>query len=261
MSEGGAELIRVAVEGHVATVTLDRPPVNAISRQLRDELALVFEALGERADIYAVVLTGGPRCFSAGADIRELAAAPPADAVRRNERYQAVFFAIERFRAPVIAAVSGYALGGGCELIMACDVRVSDSDAFFGLPEINLGGVPGIAGPQRLARLVGTGKAKQLVLTGDHIDAVEAHRIGLVDELAPPGQASVVAHALAERIAQKPPLTVQAAKQAINLGRDLPLEHAAALDLRFVGEVAATEDRAESLRAFLEKRSPRLLGR
>lgn len=261
MSEVSQQFVQVTTDGHVATVTLNRPPVNAISCRLRDELGAVFAQLDADKEVYVIVLTGGERMFSAGVDVRELAAAPPSDAVPRNERYQQVFLSIEQARAPVIAAINGYALGGGCELAMACDIRVAAEDAFLGLPEINLGGVPGIGGPQRLARLVGLGKAKQLVFTGDRIDAVEAHRIGLVDELAPPGQAIPAARALAERIAQKPPLSVQAAKQALNLGRDLPLERAMALDLRFVGQVAATEDRAESLRAFLEKRSPRLIGR
>lgn len=255
------EFVRVSTDGHVGLVTIHRPPVNAINAQLREELAVTFAELDRQTEVYAIVLTGGERVFSAGVDIHALAAAPPSDAVPRNERFQAVFTAIERSRAPVVAAVNGYALGGGCELVLACDIRVGSQDAFFGLPEINLGGYPGIGGPQRLARLVGEGKAKQMVLTGCRVDAVEAHRLGLVDELAPAGKAIAKAMELAQQIASKPPLSVQAAKQGIHLGRDLPLERAQALDLRFVGEVAWTEDRAESLRAFLEKRPPRLTGR
>lgn len=259
--DSALQFLHVTVDGHVAVVTLDRPPVNALNAQLREELAAVFAELEVREDVYVAVLTGGDRIFSAGVDVNDLLAAPPADAIPRNERYQAVFMSIEQCRVPVIAAVNGYALGGGCELIMACDIRVSAEDAFFGLPEINLGGVPGIGGPQRLARLVGLGKAKQMVLSGCRIGAVDAHRLGLIDELAQPGHAIQAAMALARQIASKPPLSVQAAKRALNLGRDLPLERAQALDLRFVGQVAWTEDRAESLRAFLEKRPARLHGR
>ncbi len=255
------EFVSVALDSHVALVTIDRPPVNALNAQLREELAATFADLDREPEVYSVVLTGGDRVFSAGVDIRDLAVAPASDAIPRNERYQSVYLSIEHSRAPVIAAINGYALGGGCELIMACDIRVSAEDAFFGLPEINLGGYPGIAGPQRLARLVGLGKAKQMVMTGTRIGASEAHRLGLVDELAPPNQAVATATEIAQQIASKPPLSVQAAKQGLNLGRDLPLERAQALDLRFVGEVAWTEDRAESLQAFLEKRPPRLVGR
>ncbi len=255
------QFVTVEMDGHVALVTISRPPVNALNAQLRDELGATFADLATRTEVRAAVLTGGPRIFSAGVDVHDLVEAPPSDAIPRNERYQAVFSAIEQSRMPVVSAVNGYALGGGCELIMACDIRVSSEDAFFALPEINLGGVPGIGGPQRLARLVGVGKAKQMVLTGCRVSAKEAHRLGLIDELAEPRQAIPAAIAIAQQIASKPPLSVQAAKQAINLGRDLPLERAMAMDLRFVGQVAGTEDRIESLQAFLEKRPARLVGR
>lgn len=255
------EFFEVEVEEYVARVTLDRPPVNALSRGIFAVLASTFAELEVRDDVRAVVLTGGDRVFSAGVDIRELQSAPPSDAIPRNTWFQQVFMAIEQGRLPVIAAVNGYALGGGCELIMACDIRVAAEDAFFAVPEINLGGLPGIGGMQRLQRLVGSGKAKQMVLTGDRISAQEAHRVGLIDELAPAGGAIAVATALARRIASRPPLSVQAGKKSLNLGADLPLERAQEIDLRFCGEIAGTEDRAESLRAFLEKRSPNLVGR
>lgn len=256
-----AEFFTTKVDGHVAIVTLDRSPVNAISSAVMGELSRTFEELQSQDDIRSVVLTGGERVFSAGVDIKELRAAPPAAAVPRNAYFQSVYLAIERGRLPVVAAVNGYALGGGCELMMACDIRVAAQDAFFAVPEINLGGLPGIGGMQRLLRLVGSGKAKQMVLTGDRIDATEAHRIGLVDELAADGGAEEVALKLARRIAERPPLSAQAGKQALNLGADLPFERAQEMDLRFVGAVAGTEDRAESLRAFLEKRPPSLVGR
>ncbi len=254
-------LIKTERSGHIVTVILDRPRVNAINAAMRDALECIFLDLELDSEVYAIVLTGGPRLFSAGVDIHELLAAPPSDAVPRNRRFQTVYALVERSRAPVVAAVNGYALGGGCELAMACDIRVAAADASFGLPEINLGGVPGIGGPQRLARMVGESKAKQMILTGQRIEAQEAHRLGLADELAPAGGAMEAALRIAEAIAAKPPLSVQAAKRAIALGRDLPLERAQSLDLVFVDYVARTADRAESLRAFVEKRVPHLEGR
>lgn len=252
--------LRVSTEEHVAVVTIDRPPVNALSAAVWQELGEVLAGLDGQAGVYAVVLTGGDRIFSAGVDIKELEAADPAQAIPRNERFDGICARIEALRAPVVAAINGYALGGGCMLPCYCDVRVAAEDASFGLPEIDLGGVPGFGLP-RLVRLIGQGKAMQLVLTGGRIDGREAHRLGLVDVLVPPGRAVSAAVELAQRMASKPPLSVAAAKQAITVGAGLPLERAQALDLLFVERVAGTEDRVESLRAFLEKRPPRLVGR
>lgn len=252
--------VRVSTDGHVAVVTIARPPVNALSTAVWQELAEVLAGLDAQPDVYAVVLTGGDRIFSAGVDIKELEAADPAQAIPRNERFDGICTRLETLHAPVVAAVNGYALGGGCMLPCYCDVRVAAEHASFGLPEIDLGGVPGFGLP-RLARLIGQGKTMQLVLTGERIDGREAHRIGLVDVLAPAGQAVPAALELARQMASRPPLSVTAAKRAITLGADLPLERAQALDLFFVERVAGTADRAESLRAFLEKRPPRLVGR
>ncbi|TAN34696.1 hypothetical protein EPN29_02145 [bacterium] len=263
MSGAKNQFVRTETVGHVVVVTIDRPPVNAISQALGEELASTFEELAGRGDVYVVVLTGGDRFFSAGVDIKELNqenANHPAQAVPRNQRFESICRGISNLRAPVIAAVNGYALGGGCMLPVYCDIRVAAEDASFGLPEINLGGVPGF-GMQRLSRLIGQGKTKLMVLTGDPIDGRQAYGIGLVDVLAGSGQALPVALDLAQRIASKPPLSVQACKQAISLGSELPIERAQAIDLLFVEKVAGTEDRAESLLAFLEKRPPRLVGR
>ena len=256
-----AVALTVSVENHVAMVTLDRPPVNALSDATIAELDTVFTALEAHEQVRVVVLTGGPRIFSAGVDIRELRAEPTDNTIPRNRRYQRIYQSIADCTYPVIAAINGYALGGGCELAMACDIRVASRDAFLGLPEINLGGIPGIGGMQRLQRLVGPSKAKQFVLTGDRVQAVEAHRIGLLDELAPDGQAIDAARNLATRMASRPPLSVQAGKKALNLGRELSLADALEVDLRMCGEVAGTRDRAECLAAFLEKREPRITGR
>lgn len=263
MSGAEKQFVRTETIGHVAVVTVDRPPVNAFSQAVGEELAQTFEELAGRGDVYVVILTGGDRLFSAGVDIKELNlenATDPAQAVPRNQRFENICRSIASLKAPVIAAMNGYALGGGCMISVYCDIRVAAEDASFGLPEINLGGVPG-SGMQRLSRLIGQGRTKLMVLTGDSIDGREAYRIGLVDVLAGPGQALPAALELAQRIASKPPLSVQACNQTISLGADLPLERAQAIDLLFVERVAGTEDRAESLRAFLEKRAPRLAGR
>lgn len=255
------EHFTLEIEDYVALVSLDRPPVNALSESVMRELSATFDSLNSASDVRVVVLTGGARTFSAGVDIRELHKATAGDAIPRNARYQAIYNRIDVFRLPVIAAINGYALGGGCELAMACDIRVAATDAYFALPEIKLGGLPGIGGMQRLQRLVGEGKAKQIVLTGERVEAAEAHRLGLVDELAPAGSAIDRALELARLIASRPPLSVQSGKRAITLGRDTSLEAAQRIDLASVGEVAGTEDRAESLLAFLEKRTPHLVGR
>ncbi|ABL79594.1 MULTISPECIES: enoyl-CoA hydratase/isomerase family protein [unclassified Nocardioides] len=246
-------------DGHVARVALCRPPVNAFSREMIADLEMVLAEV-ESSDARAVVVTGGSR-FSAGVDVGLLAQAPPEDAIPRNASFQRVFDRIQHHRLPFVAAVNGYALGGGCELAMACDIRVAARDAFFALPEIGLGGLPGIGGMARVQRLVGPGKARQLVLTGDRIPAEEAYRIGLVEELAEPGCAETVAQEVAERIAARPPLSVQAGKRALDQGADVSLVAAQQIDLRYCGEIAGTEDRQESLRAFLEKRPPVVVGR
>jgi len=231
MLDTASEFVRTSREGGIAVVAIERPPVNAINNQVRDELARVFAEMEEDAGVRCIVLTGGPLMFSAGVDIRGLHAAAAADAVPRNRRYQATFLAIARSRAPVLAAINGYALGGGLELAMACDLRVAASDAFRALPEINRGGMPGAAGPQRLARLAGKGRAIRMVTSGDRISAEEAYRIGLVQELAGPGQAIDRALDIGRLIASKLARAAEACKFAISLGADLPPETAYAINL------------------------------
>jgi enoyl-CoA hydratase/carnithine racemase len=252
------ESLPVEVERGVAQIRMDRPPVNALSTALVSALDESLDSLNERQDVGAVVLCGSNGVFSAGVDVREVQSMDPPQAVPWIAWFQSVFLRLERGPIPIVAAVDGYALGGGCELMMACDIRVASEDAFLALPEIKLGSVPGIGGMQRLTRLVGMGRAKRMILTGDRISATDAHRIGLIDELAPSGAAESVALSLAERIASRPVLAVRAAKKAINIGADLPFERAQEADLRFTGELARTDDRAECLAAFLERRPPRL---
>lgn len=255
------EYFRYAVDGFVATATLDRPKVNALSNALLDELEKLVADVDASPEVRVLVITGGPQRFSAGVDITELRVAPASDAVPRNTRYQRIYRRVADCRVPVIAAVEGYALGGGCELTLACDIRVASTGSSFALPEINLGGLPGMGGMQRLARLVGPGAAKRIILTGERIDGTEAHRIGLVDILTDVGEALTQAQVLAERIASRPPLSVQAGKWAVDTGAGAPFDTALGVDLTAVALVAATEDRAECLAAFLEKRPAIVRGR
>jgi enoyl-CoA hydratase/carnithine racemase len=251
----------MTLDGHIATIMLDRPPVNALSGELIEELAALVARLGDDDGARVGIITGDDRKFSAGVDIRELRAESVDRVVSRNRRYQAVFASVAEHRLPFIAAINGYALGGGLELALACDIIVASEDASLGLPEITLGGVPGIGGMQRLSRVVGAATAKRMVLTGDHVSGVDGYAVGLVTELAPPRQALVVATKLAETIAARPPVSVQAARQAIDDGAEAPLRLAIEADLVTSHQIALTQDRKECVAAFLEKRPPRIVGR
>lgn len=253
--------LRIEVTDHVATMTLDRPPVNALSGALIEDLAAAVERMGTDDGVRVVIITGGETKFSAGVDIRELRSEPIERVVTRNRRYQAVFASVEDHRLPFIAAINGYALGGGLELAMSCDVIIASEDATLGLPEITLGGVPGIGGMQRLSRAIGPAAATRMVLTGEHVSGVDAHALGLVTTLAAPGRAITAAVELATTIASRAPLSVQAARRAIARGVGLPLAVAVEADLVASHEVGLTEDRQECVAAFLEKREPRIVGR
>lgn len=255
--------IESEVSDRVAVITMNRPPVNAISRAMADELGATFAALTARPDVQAFVLTGGSDRFSAGMDIKELLAenlADPAQAVPTAQRFHAIFSSISALRQPVIAALNGYALGGAFMLALYCDIRVAAADATFGLPEIKLGSVPSFGLP-RVIRLAGPGFAKRLVLSGEPITASEAHNVRLVDEVANPGAAEDAALRLARRIAEMPALASYGCKEALSYGSELSLECAQHRDWQIVDRISRTEDRSECLRAFTEKREPRLVGR
>lgn len=254
--------ISTTVAGNVATVRVSRPPVNAINREVGAQIRNAFESIARRSDVCAVVLTGD-EMFSAGNDIRELRgenAQNPHSIVESAKYFDACFRTISDLTVPTIAAINGYALGGGLMLTLYCDFRVAAEDVFLGLPEINLGGVPAYGMP-RLIRLIGLNKAKLMVLTGDRVPAPVAVTYGLIDILAAPAAAEHRAHELAATIASKPKLTVAAANQTMRLGAGLPIDVAHEIDLLFAAQAAATADRAEALQAFLEKRSPNLIGR
>jgi enoyl-CoA hydratase len=246
-----------------AVVTLNRPKVmNALNRALFAELDEVFTALAGDSAVRAIIVTGaGEKAFAAGADIGELAMLSPAEGQQMALQGQGVFRKIETCGKPVIAAIQGFALGGGCELAMACTIRIASEGARLGQPEVKLGLVPGYGGTQRLPRLVGKGAALKLLLTGDMVGAEEAFRIGLVDEVVPAEALMPRAETLARAIAQQAPLAVAACLRAVEGGYDLPIEAGLELEASLFGLACATEDKAEGTRAFLEKRAPAWQGR
>jgi len=256
------EFVDFRIDDRIALVTVDRPPVNALNRQLEDELEEVFEELSGMREVGAVIVTGGgEKAFIAGADIKMLSEKGPDEAVEMSASTQRVLLKIERFDRVVIAAINGLALGGGCEVAMACDMRVMDESTIIGLPEVSLGVLPGAGGTQRLARLVGVGKAKELILTGDPIGAEEAKRIGLVERIAPKGEAVTEAKKLAHRVMARGPVAVINAKRAINEGLDLPIEDGLKRESQLFGALFKTRDMHEGVAAFLEKRKPKFTGR
>ena len=246
----------------VALVTFNRPKVlNALNSETLDEFSQVLRELRDDATIRCVVLTGaGEKAFVAGADIKELAVQTPVSGRNHARRGQQIFDLVENLGKPVIAAINGYALGGGCELAMACTIRLAAETAKIGQPEIELGLIPGYAGSQRLPRLVGKGRALELLLTGEHIDAREAWRIGLVNQVLPPDQLLDKALALARHLGTKAPVAIEYILNAVNSGLNMPFEKAVDYEATLFGLVASTEDMREGTQAFLEKRKPRFKG-
>jgi enoyl-CoA hydratase len=247
----------------VLIVTVNRPAVlNALNGQTIAELGRVMEEAGSDESVRAVILTGaGEKAFVAGADIRELAVQTPVAGREHARLGQALFDRVERLGKPVIAAVNGFALGGGCELAMACTLRLAADTAKFGQPEINLGLIPGYAGSQRLPRLVGRGRALELLLGGAQIPADEAYRIGLVNRVVPAAQLMDEARALARTLASKAPVAVRYILEAVAGGLEMSLADAQDYEATLFGLVATTEDMREGTRAFLEKRKPTFHGR
>jgi enoyl-CoA hydratase len=242
----------------IAVVTVNRPKVlNALNMATLGELHRTMAALGQDREIRCIILTGaGEKSFIAGADIHELSALTPAAGREHARAGQAVFDLVEQLGKPVIAAINGYALGGGCELAMACTLRLAADTARLGQPEINLGLIPGFGGTQRLARLIGAGRALELLLTGEPIGAAEAYRLGLVNRVVPAADLMVEARQLAATIAAKAPIAVRYMLDAVRWGAQLPLSEAQALEAALFGLVVSTDDMREGTRAFLEKRKP-----
>ena len=245
-------------DGALAIVTVNRPDkLNALNAATLGELEATLGELRDDAQVQVVIVTGaGEKAFVAGADIAELAKLDALSGRETARRGQRVFRSLELFPKPVIAAVNGFALGGGCELALACHVRIASENAAFGLPEVGLGVIPGYGGTQRLARLVGRGRAIEMVLTGQRITAAEAQRIGLVNRVVPGGSLLGEARALAAAILANGPVAVRAALESIQRGLDMPLDAGLAFEANVFGVVCATEDMREGLAAFLEKRKP-----
>ena len=256
------ETLLVETTDAIAAITLNRPRVhNALNAAMLGELDESIAALGDDASVRVILLRGaGEKAFAAGADISELAAVDAANAAQFCGRAQRIFRRIETLPKPVIAAINGYALGGGCELAMACTIRIAAETARLGQPEVRLGILPGYGGSQRLPRLIGRSAALKMMLTGQPIDAHEALRIHLVDEVVPAEHLDLRAMELARTIAAQPPLAVAAILEAVNRGADLPLEEGIALEASLFARLCGTDDMREGTRAFLEKRGPHFTG-
>jgi enoyl-CoA hydratase/carnithine racemase len=250
-------------DGAVAVITVNRPQVlNALNFSTIDDLRRAALALKQDAGVRAIVITGaGEKSFVAGADINELAVQSPAQGKELAQRGQHVFDLLENLGKPVIAAINGYALGGGCELALACTLRVAAESARIGQPEITLGIIPGYGGTQRLARLVGKGVALELLLTGKHITAAEALQIGLVNRVVPAANLLSDAKALAAELAGKAPIAVQYIIEAVNRGLEVSFDKGQFLEATLFGLVASTDDMREGTKAFLDKRKPDFKGR
>ena len=249
--------------GAVAVLTLDRPDaMNALNAAMREELPARLREAERDPAVRAILLRGaGERGFCAGADVKEFAPVASLSQYRGERVHDHWIAAFERIRKPIVVAIHGFCLGGGLEMALACDIRIAADDARFALPELTHGFIPGAGGTQRLQRLIGPGRAMDMLLTGERIDAGEALRIGLVTRLVPRAELDAAAHRLAEGIAARAPLAVMAAKEAVQRGADLDLRAGMRLELDLLTPLLGTEDRQEAVAAFREKRPPVFHGR
>jgi len=258
----GDQFIRIQVKDRIAVATMDHPPANALSPELRDEFLEKLAALSDDEEVWTVIITGaGKKFFAAGADIPSLEKLNRQSGLERVRMSRRFYSGIASFPKPVIAAINGLCLGGGLELALACDIRVCADHAKLGLPEVNLGIIPGAGGTQRLPRAVGPGWANYLLLTGDAISASKALEIGLVQEVVPLEGLLEKAREIASAINRKAPLAVRAAKRVAREGLSLPLEQGLDLENEAFSQLCETRDKNEGIRAFLEKRKPVFVGR
>lgn len=250
-------------ENNIGIISINRPDaLNALNSDTLSDLKTAIEQVKEDDEISIVIITGvGEKAFVAGADIKEMKDMSPLEARKFMHFGQGVFNDIDNLPKPTIAAVKGYALGGGCELALSCDMIIASEKAKFGLPEVSLGIHPGFGGTQRLPKLIGSAKAKELIFTGEMIDAQEALRIGLVNKVVPIGKVMEEAKVLAQKILKNGPIAIRLVKSAINAGLNVPLEKGLAYEAETQGLAFATEDKNEGLEAFLEKRKPNFKGK
>ncbi|MEB3862390.1 MAG: 3-hydroxyacyl-CoA dehydrogenase/enoyl-CoA hydratase family protein [Desulfurococcales archaeon] len=256
------ETILIRIEKPIAWIILNRPKkLNALSPKLLKELGEALDELEENEEVRVIILKGAGRAFSAGADVTAFAGVTPMDILRFSRRFQELTLKMQFLTKPIIVAIHGYALGGGLEIAMSGDIRIASEDAMLGQPEINLGFIPGAGGTQRLPRLAGRSRAKELIFTGDMIPAGEAHRLGIVDRVVPPERLDQEARALALKLAEKPPLALAAAKYAIEMGMETNIWTGLELEASLFALLFSTEDVIEGVTAFLEKRKPKFKGR
>jgi enoyl-CoA hydratase/carnithine racemase len=248
-----AEFVRLEVAAGVATIRVDRPKMNALNAQVQEEIREAAIEASARDDVRAVVLYGGEKVFAAGADIKEMADLSYTEMVVRSGRLQSAFTAVAKIPKPVVAAVTGYALGGGCELAMCADIRIAGEGATLGQPEILLGIIPGAGGTQRLTRLVGPAKAKDIIFTGRFVKADEALRIGLVDQVVPDDDVYTAALAWARRFSSAAAFALRAAKGAVDRGLEVDLETGLEIERLEFAALFATRDQGIGMRSFVEK--------
>ncbi|MEV4707143.1 enoyl-CoA hydratase-related protein [Actinoplanes sp. NPDC049316] len=255
------EFVKLEIEDGIGTIRLGRPPMNALNTQVQEELRAAAQEASGSDQVRAVIVYGGEKVFAAGADITEFTTTTFQEMTVRAAALSSAFDAVARIPKPVVAAITGYALGGGCELALACDWRVVAEDAKLGQPEIKLGIIPGAGGTQRLARLVGPARAKDLVFSGRMVDAEEALRIGLADRVVPAADVYAAAVELVKPYLTGPAMALRAAKQAIDGGLSMDLASGLALESHLFAGLFATDDRVEGTTAFVEKRKPKFTGR
>ncbi len=248
-----SELVRLEVDGGIGTIRLDRPPMNALNIQVQEELRAAAAEATARRDVAAVVVYGGEKVFAAGADIKEMQAMSYTDMVDRSAALQSAFTAVARIPKPTVAAVTGYALGGGCELALACDFRVAGDNARLGQPEILLGVIPGAGGTQRLARLVGPARAKEIIFSGRFVAAEEALRIGLVDEVVDAAEVYDAARRMVARFVGGPAYALRAAKEAVDRGLEVDLDSGLEIERLLFAGLFATKDREIGMTSFVEQ--------
>lgn len=255
-------LLEVSIENRVATVYINRPPFNPLNKELFSELNLLMEELEQRDTVRTIIITGsGDRAFAAGADINEMVQLDFLAMSEMSRVSRKAFEKIEGLSKPVIAAINGLALGGGCELALACDLRISSEKAKFALPEINLGIIPGGGGTQRLQRIIGQARAKELLFFGEMITAQQAYDYGLINRIVPQEEVLHVAREWAEKLAEKPVIAMSMLKTSVNAGANSDLDSALYLETACFNNAFASEDRKEGMKAFAEKRRPNFIGR